>query len=825
MEKYHTTAIGTEAYDKSYGVGYKVGHESWTPYPRVEKMKKAFTALPYDIDIQRLRLVTESYKAHENCSRKMQCAYAFKNVLENCNIQISDDDLIVGEIAATPKSSPIYPEFSVNWIIDETLNRPFEERAHDKFFFKSEEDRKELVELCRYWEGKTIADYGVNRMDEAQKIGSQFGERIYQTNLYHYAGIGHYVIDYPRLLRLGFPGLVEEVQAAYGKLTKKDPEFDEKRDFYEASLMMLKAAQTFLLRHANLALQMAEKENDPKRKSELETIAENCKQVSEGTPKTFWQALQLFTTATSLLLVEGNGHSVSYGRMDQWLYPFYEADMKNKTITKDFAQELLEVQYLRMNNPTKIKDGVTTESRNGYNFGGECLTVGGVDTQGNDVTNDLTFMLLEASAHTRMDRPWLLVRMHDKTPEELKIKVAQCIRAGFGHPKIFNDKSAVPCMMRKGCSLEEAREYAVVGCVELSLPGKEYGWHDAAYINLAKMMELVVNGGRTLQGKQLSPDFGSLLTYKSYAEVWESFEKQIEYWCDQICSTVTILERAHRKLKPLPYASVFFPSCVESGYDLNEGGAIYNGTGPQGGGIASCSDMLCAIKQLMFDEKKYTGEQLLNAIKDNWVGHETLYHLINGPKVHHYGNDDDYADEIFKDVFECYCRHMSGRKNARGGEYRPGVYTVNANVGMGLHMNASLDGRKNFEPISDNMGPVHTDGGSHDIKGPTALVNSVSKVDHSLATNGTLMNFKFPESAVSGKQGRDNLMSFIDEYLDKGGMHMQFNVMSAETMRAAQKHPEDYQDMLVRVAGYSAYFVQLGKPLQKDLIQRTELHF
>ena len=320
MEKYHTTAIGTEAYDKSYGVGYKVGHESWTPYPRVEKMKQAFTALPYDIDIQRLRLVTESYKAHENCSRKMQCAYAFQNVLENCDIQIQDGDLIVGEIAATPKSSPIYPEFSVNWIIDETLNHPFEEREHDKFFFKSAADRKELVELCRYWEGKTIADYGENRMDEAQKIGSQFGERIYQTNLYHYAGIGHYVIDYPRLMRLGFPGLVEEVQAAYGKLTKKDPEFDEKRDFYEASLMMLKAAQTFLQRHANLALQMAEKENDPKIKNELEMVAENCKQVSEGTPKTFWQALQLFTTATSLLKVEGNGHSVSYGRMDQCLY-------------------------------------------------------------------------------------------------------------------------------------------------------------------------------------------------------------------------------------------------------------------------------------------------------------------------------------------------------------------------------------------------------------------------------------------------------------------------------------------------------------------------
>ena len=278
-------------------------------------------------------------------------------------------------------------------------------------------------------------------------------------------------------------------------------------------------------------------------------------------------------------------------------------------------------------------------------------------------------------------------------------------------------------------------------------------------------------------------------------------------------------------VKPTPYVSAFFEGCLETGKDMTEGGVKYNGTAPQGSGIATCADSLSTIKKLMFDDKRYTGAELLQAVKDNWEGHEKLYALVNSSKVPHFGNDDDYADDLFKFMFECYCKHIKGRKNLRGGDFSPGVYTVNANVGMGLYTNASLDGRKNNEPISDNMGPVHTDGGSHDIAGPTAVVNSVAKVDHSLASNGTLLNLRFPEEAVAGVEGRDILISFIDEYISKQGMHVQFNIMSSETMRAAQKDPESYKDMLVRVAGYSAYFVELGKPLQEDLIQRTELRF
>ena len=839
MNKIHTDACGTESFDKTYSLGYEVHHKDWSPFPRINYLRQVFLDRPYEVDVERLRLVTESYKEHEVCPRKLQCAYAFEKVLLHTTLSIDDQELILGEIAAPTKASPIYPEFSVNWIIDEILHSPFEEREHDQFYIRNDEERAEIIELCKYWQGKTVADRIECRLEEDQLKGSEAGKKIFQTNLYHYAGTGHLAIDYGKLMRVGYDGILQEARANLAKLSKRDAEYADKRDFYEAMIIEHEAVKKYIERYAELCETEAKKEIDNKRKSELETMAANCHQIAGGPAKTLWQALQLFNFATTLIQIESNGHSISYGRMDQWLYPYYEADVKQGHTSKEFALELIEDVYVKLNNPTKLKDKGSMAVRNGRGFGGESLTIGGVDRDGNDATNDLTMLMLEASAHTRMMNPWVCVRMHENTPYELKVKAAECIRAGYGHPKLFNDAPAIKGMMRKGMTLEEAREYCVVGCVEIDLPGKEYGWHDAAYVNTAKMMEMVLNGGRCLDcgphcarwekcgavGEHLGPDTGSLETYQSFEEVLESVDRQFEYWTDQMCSSLNIIDNAHREMKPIPYVSAFYQDCMDSGKGLTEGGAKYNGTGPQASGMATCADSLASIKQLVFDEKRCTGAELLQAVKDNWVGHEKLYALVNSTKVHHYGNDDDYADELFKYMFECYCRHIRGRKNPRGGEFSPGVYSVNANVAMGLNTNASVDGRKKGEAISDNMGPVHTDCGSHDINGPTAITNSLTKVDHSLASNGTLMNLRFPQEAVAGTTGRDNLIHFIDEYMAKKAMHVQFNIMSSATMRAAQKKPEDYKDMLVRVAGYSAYFVELGKPLQKDLIQRTELHF
>ena len=832
-------ATGFDPVDQNYSIGYETGHRDWSPFPRVNRLRRAFLNREYEIDVERFRNVTAAYRENEDAPTVLRCARAFEKILMNATLFIYDDDLILGEIAAPAKAAPQYPEFSVSWMLHEVLHEPFEKREHDQHFFRCEEERQEFIELCRYWQGKGVDDLVNSQLTEEQTKGSQTGRKIFQTNLYHYGGVGHFAMDYAKILRIGFDGMIAQAKAGLARLDKQDPDYSSKHDFYQAVIICHEAAKKYILRYAELAEETAACEADPARREELLQMAANSRQVAGGPAQTFWQALQLFNYATTLTLIESNGHSVSYGRMDQWLYPYYESDMREGRIDKAFAQELLEVTVVKMNNPTKVRDGGTVRVRQGRGFGGECLTIGGVDEEGNDITNDLTMMLLDASVHTRMMCPWLLVRMHENTPYELKVKMVECIRAGYGHPKIFNDAPTIKAMMRKGCSLEEARDYAVIGCVEPALPGRENGWHDAAYINTVKFFEMVLNGGRCLDcgphcgrwdvcgalGEHLGPDTGSLETYRSFDEVLESVDKQFAYWSDQMCSTLNIIDQAHRERKPLPYASAFFEGCLESGEDLTAGGTKYNGIGPQASGLATCADSLAAIKQLVFEEQKYTGAELLAALKDNWVGHEKLYALVNSAKVHHYGNDDDYADELFRFMFECYCRNLSGRPTIRGGQFTPGVYSVSANVGMGLNTNASLDGRKAGEAISDNIGPVHTAAGSHDIKGPTAIANSVAKVDHSLATNGTLLNVKFPEDAVSGRTGRDNLISFIDAYFAGDPMHIQFNIMSSATMRAAQKQPEDYKDMLVRVAGYSAYFVELGKELQDDLIQRTELRF
>ncbi len=825
----HTNAKGTEAFDKVYGLGYEAGHADWSPFPRVNRLRQTFLDRPYDIDVERLRLVTEAYRNNEAMPRILQCAYAFENILLNSKLYIYDEDLILGEIAAPAKASPIYPEFSVDWIIDEILNSPFEERSNDQFYIRSEQDRTEILQLCEYWKGKTANEFITAHLDDEQKKGSHVGEKVFQTNNYHFAGIGHFAMDFKKLMMLGYSGVLKQTWDAFSQLSKQDPDYSEKRDYYKATIITLEAAIKYITRYALLAEDMAINETDEKRKKELQSMSVNCLQIAGGVPKTFWQAAQLFNFAVTMTQIEGNGHSISYGRMDQWMLPFYTKDVSGNGVSKEFVLEVLEVLYVKMNNPTKLKDKGTVKVRNGRGFGGESLTIGGVDLQGNDATNDLTMLMLEASVHTRMMNPWICLRMHENTPYELKVKAIECIRAGYGHPKLFNDGPAIKAMLGKGVTLEEARDYAVVGCVEPTIPGKENGWLDAGYVNTAKMMEMVINGGRILSGPnagmQLGPDTGSLETYQTFEEVLESVDKQFSYWCDQLCSCLNVTDKMHRLVKPTPYISAFFEGCIESGKDMTYGGVKYNGTAPQAAGVATCADSLATIKKLVFDDQKYTGKQLLDAVKDNWHGHEKLYALVNSSKIPHYGNDIDEVDELFSYMFECYCRHIKGRPNPRGGKFNPGVYTVNANVGMGLYTNASLDGRKKGEPISDNMGPVHTAGGSHDINGPTAIINSVTKVDHSLATNGTLLNLRFPEDAVSGVEGRDILVSFVDEYINKQGMHVQFNIMSSEKMRAAQQNPTLYKDMLVRVAGYSAYFVELGKPLQDDLIQRTELRF
>lgn len=830
-------ACGVEPYDKFYGTGYQVGHEGYSPYERINKLRTKFLDGEFRIDSQRALLVTESYKENKSAPACIRCAKALANVLNHADIYVFDDELIVGGIAAPPKYAPVYPEFSYNWIMDEMENVPFEKRQFDNYQI-SEETKDELRGIAEFWKGNTVEEYINSQLSFDEQKGSEMGIGMYLLNLYHYGGIGHFVVDYAKLLSVGYDGLRAEVQERLDSLDVTLPENIEKRNEYQAMMISLDAATAFINRYADKAEEMAGK-SEGKRRDEWMRVAANCRQVATGPARDTWEAVQLWLFATNIMLIESNGHSVSYGRMDQWLYPYYEADIKKGTLKKEFIQEIIECSFIKAGEASKLRDKLTAIANTGRSWGGESLTVGGVDKDGNDATNDLTFMICEASAHTRMMVPWLCVRLNKNTPDEFKIKVAECIRASYGHPKLYNDEAAIPAAMKKGRSLEDARDYAVVGCVEIDCPGKEFGCHDSAYMNLPKIWELALNDGRCFHcgeqcpryavcgavGKKLGPSTGSLENFKNIEEVKESFEKQVKYWTDRMVTGIEIMDQAHQLMKPTPYASALMPDCIENGKDMVRGGCRFNHSGPQANGLGTVIDGLSTVNQLVFDEKKVTGKELLDAVKSNWEANEPLYALVNSSKVHHYGNDDDYADQFAPFVFDTYCKNIEGRPTSRGGTYTPGVYGVSANVAFGLITGASVEGRKIGEATSDNMGPVHTLASSHDISGPTAIANSVTKIDHTRATNGTLLNWKFTPECVSGENGRENLIHLIDTYFEKKGMHSQFNIINAETMRAALEHPEQYRDMLVRVAGYSAYFVELSKPLQVDLINRTELSF
>ncbi len=502
-------------------------------------------------------------------------------------------------------------------------------------------------------------------------------------------------------------------------------------------------------------------------------------------------------------------------------------------------QELIEHSFIKMHQLRKIRDTFAITFSSGTIMGGTALDVGGVDEFGNDITNDLSYMVLDAHAHTRIPNPWMGVRLHENSPEEFKIKTFNVIRIGTGEPKIFNDAPMIESLMRYGKPIEDARSYVGVGCVEPSVPGKTYGMHDSGSFNLAKVLELAINGGRCVDcgpscarwaecgalGKSLGPDTGSILTAESFDDVAASFDAQMKYWCDIMISCINKMDAAQQRLKPLPYLSLLVQDCIGRAVDVTAGGALYNHSGPQAVGLGTAADGLSVIKQLIFDEKTVTGKELLQALRDNWEGHEPLYATVNGERMHHYGNDDDRADDIARFVMDTYCKYIEHRPTPHGGEYMPGVFSVTNNVLHGTYAAASPDGRKAGEPVSDCIGPAHTQLGSHDRRGPTAIAKSVAKLDHARIGNGEILNWKFSPSAVSGVTGREALISLMDTYFADGGMQSQFAIVGRETLIEAQKKPEKYADLLVRIAGYSAYFVELSTELQNDLIGRTELSF
>ncbi len=839
----NTKAVGIIPFDSKFKAGYSEdgfqGREvGFSPLERTNILRKDFLDANFEINSERALLITEGYKANEEHPIVLKRAKALKYVLENISIYTYGKELVVGTFGAPIKHACVYPEFSYNWVIDEMENFPFEDRSFDNYEI-SEKTKEDLRSIASYWKGKTIEERINSQLSFDEKKGSNLGIGMYLLNLYHVGGIGHYVFDYKKLLAVGYGGLKKEVEERLAQVDPATPNGANERTTLQAFLETIEGAMTYVARFAEAYEVKSANEKDANEKAEYAQIAKNLRQITAGPATSFWEAAQLVYIATVITHIESNGHSISYGRFDDYMHPYYKISMEKGEITKEFAQEIVEALFIKLGSASKLRDKLTALANTGRGFGGESLTIGGVDREGNDITNDLTFMCLDATAHTRMMVPWTCVRMSEKTPRELKVKTVEVIKCGCGHPKVFNDQATIPAQMKMGRTLEDAREYNVVGCVEPTIAGREFAWADAAYFNIARVLEVSLNDGRCFhcgehcprhsicaaQGKKLGLSTGSLENFKNIEEVKASYEKQMKHFTDQMIASISIMEHAHEELGSTPYASVFFGNCIKTAKDMTAGGCEFNHAGPQGSGIATVADGLSAIDQIVFQQGKYTGKEMLDAVKANWEGHDKLYALVNSSKIKHYGNDDDYADSFAKFAFDNYIENIKDRDTVRGGKYKAGVYGVSANVAFGLISGASIDGRKIGEPISDNMGPVHNATGSHDIEGPTAISNSVTKVDHTKAANGTLLNWKFNHTNVSGEAGTENLINLIDTYFNKKGMHSQFNIISTEIMKKAKVNPENYKDMLVRVAGYSAYFVELSGPLQDDLISRTELSF
>ncbi len=833
-----TEPLAIEPFDKEWGVGISGLTENPSPFPRINRMLKWVKSIDSTADSQRALIVTECDQKYAMYPQNIKWAMTLKELYERVDIHIWPDELIVGELCAPPNSAPIYPEFAIDWLVDEFKNRPMDQRKNDRYVV-SQQVQDDVFNMQDYWKGKTVSEAAIASYTEDELKGSHLQKCVVLESLFLYAGVGHFTANYERLLKLGFGGIRREIEEAAAKLDPTDPDDIKRAEFYKAELIAQEAASTYIRRYGELAAKMAKEEQDPVRKAELERVSSNCLQVAEGPARDFWEAVQLWHIATNMIIIESNGHSVTYGRFDRIFYPYYKHDMETGNLSREQCQELIEHSFIKMHELRKIRDTAAITFSSGTIMGGTALDVGGVDQNGNDITNDLSYMVLDAHAHTRLPNPWMGVRLHENSPWEFKVKTFNVIRIGTGEPKIFNDGPMIQALMNYGKDVETARDYVGVGCVEPSIPGKTYGWHDSASFNLAKMTQLAINHGRCIDcssqcpryakcagaGGSLGPDTGGLDTFQSFDEVKESFEKQMKYWCDKMISMVNKIDMAQQRLKPLPYLSLLIDNCIEKGKDVTAGGALYNHSGPQGVGIGTAADSLTAIKQVIFDEKKVTGQEMLDALKANWKGYEKLYAYVNGDRVHHYGNDDDYADEQAKFVMATYCANVEHRPTAHGGEFMPGVFSVTNNVMHGSVAAATPDGRKAYEPVSDCIGPVHTECCSHDHRGPTAVANSVAKLDHARIGNGIILNWKFSPSTLTGVTGRDNLINLMDVYFKHDGMQSQFSVVGRETMLDAQKHPEKYQDLLVRIAGYSAYFVELSTELQNDLIGRTELSF
>lgn len=785
---------------------------------RIERLKaNLFKQMP-QVEADRAVLLTQSYMQTEGEPIVTRRAKAFKNILEYLPVTIRDEELIVGSNTKRPRSCQVFPEFSFDWL--ESEFDTMEHRSADPFYI-SDETKKVLHEVYKYWRGKTTSELATSYLAPETKTAME--HNIFTPGNYFYNGVGHVTVKYDKVLSVGYKGILEEIRAEKAKQNVGDADFNTKRAFLDAAEMSCEAVITYARRYARLALEMLEKETDENRKRELAIIARNCSRVPENGASNFYEACQSFWFVQMLLQVESSGHSISPGRFDQYMYPYYKKDIESGEITKEFAQELLDCIWVKLNDLNKIRDAASAEGFAGYSLF-QNLIAGGQNIYGEDATNDLSYMCLEATLHVMLPAPSMSVRVWNKSPHDFLIKAAKVTRTGVGLPAYYNDEVIIPSLLSRGLTIDDARDYGIIGCVEPQKSGKTWGWHDAAFFNMCRVLELTFSNGRDTDGTQVGIASGDIDTFKTFDDFFEAYKKQMKYCISLLVNADNAIDVAHAERCPLPYLASMVDDCIKRGKTPEQGGAIYNFTGPQGFGIANVADSMFAIRTLVFEQKKYTLHEIKDALDNNFGldGGENAqkYAAIREDilSLDKYGNDDDNVDMLARRAAYTYTKQIQDFKNPRGGQFQAGLYPVSANVPLGAQTGATPDGRYAHKPVADGVSPS----AGFDTHGPTASANSVAKLDHGIASNGTLFNMKFHPSALEGDSGLESFVALVRGYFDQKGSHMQFNVVSRETLRDAQKNPDKYRSLVVRVAGYSALFTTLSKSLQDDIINRTE---
>ncbi|HPD96515.1 MAG: glycyl radical protein [Bacteroidales bacterium] len=778
---------------------------------RIKMLREQSLKAINTLSAERALLVTEFYKSVEgkNIPTPILRAKAFEYILQNKAICINPGELIVGERGPKPKAAPTYPEVCLHTLDDlEIIN------SRPKVWFKVDEETRNVYRdvIIPYWKGKSIRDKIFNSFSNDWINAYDAG--VF-TEFQEQRAPGH-TVSGKKIFKMGMLDYVNQIERVKSRL-KGSEEDQEKLNELEAMQIAALAIVNFAKRYADELESLASKETDKVRMAELLKMANISRNVPAHAPQNFYEALQHYWYIHLGVITELNPwDSFNPGRLDQHLMPFYESDIKNGNLTPEFAQELLRAFWVKFNNhPSPPKMGITAEESSTYtDFA--LINLGGVKEDGSDAVNEMTYMLLDVIEEMRILQPSSMVQVSKKNPDRYIKRALQIVKTGFGQPSFFNTDAIIQELLSQGKSLIDARNGGASGCVETGAFGTE-AYFLTGYFNLNKVLEITINNGiDPLSGKQIGIKTGNVDEFETFEEFYNAFEKQLKHFIDIKIEGNLVVEKIWAEKMPVPFLSLLIDDCIENAKDYNAGGTRYNSSYIQGVGLGSITDNLTSIRKYVFDDKSIKFSELIKALKANFEGYDELrYRLIyETPK---WGNNDDYADKHAVMVFNSFYNAVNNRPTYRGGKFRINMLPTTSHVYFGSKLGALPDGRAAFEPLSEGISPVQ----GADRKGPTAVIQSVSKIDH-IKTGGTLLNQKFSPSFFSSDENLNKLVSLIRTYFKFDGHHIQFNVVNAETLKDAQKHPEKYQDLIVRVAGYSDYFNDLGVALQNEIIRRTE---